>query len=224
MGFWRSTGRPAATPHVVWMTRAAKLAGIVADVRARRACEQAIVLVTHFADTLSELTEHLDREQIEWEPWAASPPEADVCAGPPGRAAVHVLPSDLMAADAPAAGATVRAGTASIIVAEMHCSEDRCARVARLAAALPFKTDLRQHLDLSEPFVRAFFDGAAQGVLSALGMKEHDSISHTMLDRAIERARQKVLRAALSDHPAETAEEWLRLNCPDLDRRLRSAV
>ncbi len=224
MAFWRTgTGanqKEAPGPYVLWKTAAAKQAGIVADVRAHRAHGGAVILVAHFTDTLAELADRLDRDGLAWEPLTDSPLIDGVQVGEAGPASVYLLHSDLLTVEALPVAPRTGAQPALVAVAEMHGSADRCARVGWFAEALPFKTRLRHHVAMDDPFLRPFVGEAAR-ILSVLGMKDDENITHTTLDAAVNKARQKVLRAALSDHPAETAEQWLQRNCPDLERRVR---
>ncbi len=224
MAFWRTgpgtSTKEAHGPYVVWKTAPAKYAGIVADVRAHQAQGGAVILVAHFADTLAELADRVDCDGLAWEPLTASPLIDSVQAGVPGLASVYLLHSDLLTVEALPSGPRTGAQPALLVVAEMHGSADRCTRVGWFAEALPFKTRLRHHVAMDDPFLRPFVGEAAR-ILTVLGMKDDENITHRTLDAAVSRARQKVLRAALSDHPAETAEEWLRVNCPDLERRVR---
>jgi hypothetical protein len=48
-------------------------------------------------------------------------------------------------------------------------------------------------------------------------MNENEAVESRMLGR-IQQAAQKIERQAVSDLPADSAEEWLQRNCPDVWR------
>jgi preprotein translocase subunit SecA len=60
-----------------------------------------------------------------------------------------------------------------------------------------------------------------QNILQRLGMKEDEAIESRMVARRIQQAAQKIERQAVSDLRANSAEEWMQLNCPELWRNTR---
>jgi hypothetical protein len=64
--------------------------------------------------------------------------------------------------------------------------------------------------------MRMFAGEWVQNVLQRLGMNENEAIESRMVTRRIQAAAQKIESQAVTDLPADSAEEWLERNCPDL--------
>ena len=69
--------------------------------------------------------------------------------------------------------------------------------------------------------MRMFAGEWVQNVLQRLGMNEHEAIRSRMVTRRIQAAAQKIESQAVTDLPADSAEEWLQRNCPDLWRQVQ---
>jgi hypothetical protein len=52
-------------------------------------------------------------------------------------------------------------------------------------------------------------------------MNESEAIESRMVTRRIQAAAQKIETQAVTDLPADSAEEWLERNCPDLWRKVQ---
>jgi preprotein translocase subunit SecA len=76
------------------------------------------------------------------------------------------------------------------------------------------------HVSLEDPLLRTFAGEWVQGVLQRLGMKENEAIESRMVTRRLQVAAQKIESQAISDMAADSAEEWLQRNCPDLWRKV----
>jgi preprotein translocase subunit SecA len=64
--------------------------------------------------------------------------------------------------------------------------------------------------------MRLFAGDWVAGVLRRLGLEEDQSISSRMVSRRVEAAQGRVAKLAATDQRADSADEWLRLNCPGL--------
>jgi metal-dependent hydrolase (beta-lactamase superfamily II) len=60
-----------------------------------------------------------------------------------------------------------------------------------------------------------------QNILQRTGMGENEAIESRMVGRRIQEAARKIERQAVSDLRADSAEEWLQLNCPEMWRKTR---
>ena len=62
--------------------------------------------------------------------------------------------------------------------------------------------------------MRAFAGEWVHNVLRQLGVTETESIESRMVGRRIQQATRKIEQQAVSDLRADSAEEWLKRNCP----------
>ncbi len=115
------------------------------------------------------------------------------------------------------------AGTASdesrrilIIVGERHPLPSHDDALLDFARSLSCQCRLVQHVSLEDPLLRIFAGEWVEGVLRRLGMKEDQAIESQMVARRIRGAQQKIDGRATGDAPAQSAQEWLEKNCPNL--------
>jgi preprotein translocase subunit SecA len=67
--------------------------------------------------------------------------------------------------------------------------------------------------------MKMFAGDWVQGLLQQMGMDEGEAIESRMVARRIQEAARKIERQAVSDLRANSAEDWLQLNCPKLWRK-----
>jgi hypothetical protein len=187
---------------VIWLTKQAKFAGIATAVaRCLDGPEPsgAVYLVAHFPNCRDELAAIAAKESFDQ------------------RIVVITLADDLagsrpsvVSGDSPAV---------TIIVAERHPLEAHDAAVVEFAEGLPRRCRLVHHVSLEDPLMKVFASPWVQNMLEQLGMDENEAIESRMVSRRIQEAARKVERQAVSDLRANSAEEWLQLNCPELWRK-----
>lgn len=188
---------------VIWLTKQAKLAGISASIArclAEPARPFAVLLVAHFRDCLEQLQALIQ---------------------PAGFDNVIVATAEyLKGRSAPRLGSD-DSQTVVIIVAERHPLQSHDAAIAEFAQRLPCRCRLVHHVSLEDPMMRMFAGEWVQNVLQRLGMNKTEAIESRMVTRRIQAAAQKIENQAVSDMAADSAEEWLERNCPDLWRKVQ---
>ncbi len=97
-----------------------------------------------------------------------------------------------------------------VVVAERHPLREHDERVVRWADASAGAIVFHVSLD-DEPLAR-FAAERVQGLLARLGGSPDEALESRFLSRAIENAQAKVAKAATGDQPADSAEDWLRVN------------
>ncbi len=66
------------------------------------------------------------------------------------------------------------------------------------------------HLDMA---LFSYFGGKnLKELMSKMGVKEDEPITHTMITKAIEKAQEKIASKVISDMHANSEEEWMRMN------------
>jgi hypothetical protein len=186
-------------PERIWMTTDAKFAGLAREVAERSNSESvAILLVAHFPDVLTRLTE-----------LAAKPATVPVMA---------VLASDLSTKIATSLNLDESAAI-DIIVGERHPLPSVDERLEQFASELPCRCRFAHHLSLEDPVIKLFAGEWVQNMLRQLGMKEDEVIESQMVSRRIKRAQQQIEGRAFGSSEAESAERWLEKNCPELTKK-----
>ena len=185
---------------VIWMTKKAKYSGISATTArffAEPVRPHAVLLVAHFPDCRQEL-------------------EGVVQQGGFDRQCVIVATAEHLKGRSAPVAASDDSQTVVILVAERHPLQSHDAAIAEFAGSLPCRCRLVHHVSLEDPVLRIFAGERVQNILQQLGMKENDAIESRMVGRRIQQAAQKIERQAESDMPADSADEWLQRNCPNL--------
>jgi preprotein translocase subunit SecA len=187
--------RVEVLPDVIWLTKAAKYAGLARELPAsnkQRTHGDALILVAHFDDCLGELKTLLDSIDV----------------GAPATA--------LLAADLPSEfkvpPSLDESRLIDIVAAERHPSFDLDQSIVEFAKGLPCRSRVIHYLSLEDPLMRMFSGDGVLATLKKLGMKEDESIRSNMVARRIRAAQRQVAKRIRGDFPASSADEWLRLN------------
>ena len=183
---------------VIWLTKQAKFTGISASIGrclAEPARPFAVLLVAHFRDCLEQLQAIVQQGGFE--------------------NVIAATADNLTGRSAPRLGSE-DSQTINIIIAERHPLQSHDAAVTEFAQSLPCRCRLVHHVSLEDPMMRMFAGEWVRNLLQRLGMNESEAIESRMVTRRIQAAAQKIESQAVSDLPADSAEEWLERNCPDL--------
>lgn len=99
----------------------------------------------------------------------------------------------------------------AILVAERHPSrahdERICSWADTAAGSIAFVVAL-------DDVVLSPFVGSMRSLFEKLGVDESQPIESAMVSRSIQSAQEKLAKNATGDLPADSAEAWLRANCP----------
>jgi len=198
---WLKTPKPNVDllDDVIWLTKQAKFAGISSSIGrclAEPARPFAVLLVAHFRDCMEQLQAIVEQGGFDQRSVIVATAE-------------HLKGRSSMAT-------SDESQTIEIIVAERHPLQAHDAAIAEFAQSLPCRCRLVHHVSLEDPMMRMFAGEWVQNVLQRLGMNENEAIESRMVTRRIQAAAQKIESQAISDMPADSAEEWLERNCPDL--------
>jgi len=184
-------------PDHIWMTTAAKFAGLAKEARERSRSETvAILLVAHFPDVLERLDEIANQQT-----W-------DV---PCKAVSASNLNTNLAASLRVDESATI-----DIIVGERHPLPSVDDRLEEFADELPCRCRFSHYVSLDDAMMKVFAGDWIKNVLKQLGMTEDEAIESQMVSRRIRQAQQKIEGRAFGSLNAESAAEWLEKNCPDL--------
>lgn len=186
-------------PDHIWMTTDAKFTGLTKDAQDRsRSGAVEVLLVAHFPDVLARL-EQIASQKIWTVPCRAIP-------------ASH-LNQEL--------AVSLRLGESAIIdivIGERHPLPSADDQLREFAGGLPCRCRISQHLSLEDPVIKAFAGDWVKDMLKKLGMRDDEAIESQMVSRRIRRAQQKIKGRSFGSLHADSAAEWLELNCPELSQ------
>ncbi len=191
------------TVHVaedrIWLTQAAKFAGIQREVASALADPRgpdAVFLVAHFDDCLHELRSLASRAGFD-------------------ESRVLVIGSKELEGRS-AAGRLDPSQTVLLVVGERHPLPWHDDRLLEFARSLACRCRFVQHVSLDDRLLKCFAGPWVQGVARRLGMREDEPIESRIVGRRIRSAQETIERQATGDAPARSAQEWMERNCPNL--------
>lgn len=203
----RSFPRPGKkvtiAPDRIWLTKKAKFDGIRSEI-ARELADpngpDAVFLVAHFQDCAQEL-----RSLVAGAGWDQS--------------RVLVVCADALEGHSATGDALSESQNVLIVVAERHPLPSHDEAIAEFARSLPCRCRIAYHLSLEDAVLRAFFGPWAEQMLRHLGMKEDKAIESAAVSKQLTSALKKFEARAARHLPADSAEQWIERNCPELGRR-----
>ncbi len=195
----------------VWLTGAAKLAGMCARAE-RHAKERQVILLAHFPRTLEAVAEaqrgrtglENARRQGDVTSALSAPQAGSVCLALVGQ--LPAIPPSVIGQ-----ATTV----VSFLVAERHPLRAEDDRVEQLAAGLPYPCQIRFHLSLDDPLLEPFAGERFTTLVAQLGVGEEEELSHPMITSAVERTQKKLAEKGISGVEAQSVEEWMRAVEPE---------
>jgi len=185
--------RPSLGSDCVWISAAAKLAGIRAELDKLPGQGVSIVaLVAHFPDVLRALEE--------------------IAAEYRGPSSVRAVLARQLSAEA---GARLPLGPdakLALVVAERHPLAEEDANLVRFAEALPCDARILYHVSLDDPLLQWFGGESIRALLRQLGAAAHEPIHHPLIAKSIKRAQEKISAEAHGRDDADSAAQWLERN------------
>jgi len=181
---------------LIWLTKAAKFAGISAqlsEILAGPDAPDAIFLAAHFQDCLDEFRSLAASGGFD-----------------PDR--VMVTTADALAGHSASGMGLGENQAVLIVVAERHPLRSHDEAIADFARTLPCRCRLVFHTSLEDPLMRVFAGEWVQNLLKRLGMSENEAIESRMVARKVTQAQKTIEGHARGDLPADSAEEWIKLN------------
>jgi hypothetical protein len=191
-------------PNSIWLTDEAKWNGIRAALRdalMQGARPSAVYLVGHFPNSVKKLHDVAND--------LASLANVKVC-----------LARDLGSACRSGATPTIDHHIEAIVDGR-HPHPDHDDQVLRTLKSLPYSCRLACHLSFDDVLLRAFAGKSTRETLRNLGMKEDEPIKSKMVARRLRGAQNQIAKNAIGDSAEDSAEHWLKMNCPTAWEKLR---
>lgn len=185
--------------EMIWLTKKAKFEGIVHSMDAPSLVRpDTIILVSHFADTHELLQLIADKTE--------------------DRHDVHTV----MARELPELWQPLIRDESTflrLIVGERHPHAARDAEIFDLVQQHANRCDVIYHVALEDALMKAFAGAWVESSLRGLGMTEDEAIESKMVSRRIIDAQKKIAAQCQGEIDANSAEEWMERNCPQLVKR-----
>ncbi len=186
-----------STTGLIWLDPESRLEGLAEltqeAISATDTC--AVLLVSHFANLLDDLEQVADR-------FSRDVP-------------VLVTLTENLSQDAAEKLATETDQVLHIFVAEPHPTREVEQTIESFARQLPCKVQLTFCGSMGDPVLEIFIGDVGRKMLKAIGLEGTEAIESEMVMRRVRGAQVKLQQSATSDLPANSAKEWLEINCPD---------
>jgi preprotein translocase subunit SecA len=203
---------------LIWLTQVAKLNGLVAQVQDWLAENRFALVLAHFPATLARVEQELSAAGVPIDFHDGRLSRKDVVPYVDqaiGRKALLVLAASLPSTDFPREiNGTL--GRLAIVVAERHFLREKDDAILSFAHTLGRPYEIAFHLSLHDPLMKHFAGKRVENELKRLGMLESTACESKMVARRIKGAQAKLSSRILSDRTADSAEQWLSLNLPDM--------
>jgi preprotein translocase subunit SecA len=201
---------------LVWLTKRAKLSGILAAAQDGHSDHSGTLILAHFSQTLSELGAVLREGGIQcrvldspMDVHSHVSSEADSNRHVAAIALTERLTSGPGTPSNLAGPSTIR-----ILVSERYPLEERDQAVLSFAQSCAMSNDVPFHTSLEDPLLKMFGSGNLGDLLRHMGVDETAPISQKQVTSAIKSAQRKVQKQAIADHRVRSAEEWFTYNMP----------
>ncbi len=211
----RSDPKPRLRFHV-WLSEEAKLKAMMRIAMENESRGRATVLVTHFAEMYQILGRLLDEQGITYSSLTLGGDFKPNTAFRNESEGVYIALLDGLLDSQTKAEESPAAPTVRVVAVEAHPLEIHNRAVLSFSDSLPRPSVAEHHISIDEPVMRIFVTDTTTRALAALGLKDDSCIEHTMVDKSMVRAMQKIEKVATGDQPSDSAAHWLSINCPGL--------
>jgi preprotein translocase subunit SecA len=194
----------------VWFDETFKLAQICKETASLQTSGHSVLLLSHFAGTLSRLGASLREKEIRHERFSSLNP-SELCRTPHGKVWLGLAGEFRVANElSPLLGGAVL----EILVAEHHPLQSRDQEVVGAAAKLSCNAQLCFYFSLDDPLMRHFGSDSVKALFERLGIEKSECISHHLINTAIRTAQEKIESKVGKDVPTHSIEDWFKYNLP----------
>jgi hypothetical protein len=200
-----------AVREFVWQSAESRSRAVAKELAEHIAAGRSVLLLAHFPDTLATLVPDILGENLPREPIPDGfTPGAALRPTPAPRVLFGLVrnlrPDEFPTTDAPESPLPV-------LLVERHFLRRHDDRVTEFAKGLGGRAAIAVHLSFDDHLIRLFVGDWVRNVLKGLGMQDDEAIDSNMVNRRIRAAQDKVVPLVREeDVPADSPEEWYRLN------------
>lgn len=203
----------------IYLTETAKDEAVCQAAVENSSEERAVLVVTHFPDTLRKLKAAFARKAIGYrETPEKAPGEPSAFKGPQTPITLLHWPKGAphAAKDYWASFPAWQCRRLTIIVADCHPLPGHEKAIVDFCTSIPVKKLLCSYLSMEDALMRTCGVDRIIPAVKKLGMQPDECIESELIARQIRAAQQRVKERSRTDKPAACSEEWFRYNAPDL--------
>jgi preprotein translocase subunit SecA len=193
----------------VWFSTEIKLQQLREAIVGAHSANRSILVLSHFEDTITKIGWLLREAGIRFERFSVAH-SGEVCFARPGSVWVGLVrafaPPSALAASPPIESRI------DVVVSEHHPMQSKDEELIKAASKLNCHVDLCFYFSLDDPLLDHVGSTNLQQLMKRLGMSERECISHSMVDRAIRNAQEKIEKTVPRDVPSHSAEDWFKYN------------
>ncbi len=199
----------------VWATTELKWRGMVDEI-IKESDQYILILATaHFKKTVHEMRKQFQTRGLKFKDYDAAF-RFHVEEWKEGRGPVLLVMaeklSELDTLFQPLEEAEMKGREILISAAEHHPLKEGDEILFSFASRLPCRSRIRFHCAIDEPLFKMFGGDRLSSILKNMGWNENDSISHSMIISAIEKAQEKVKQKARGNERVDSVEDWFYYN------------
>ena len=212
-------GKKAELVDRVWMNGAAKMADLVEQTKGCAAAGRYPLTIYHFEETGEGVRAEFERRGIS----CGMVQFFDTVRGSGLDHWRSLGDTLLIKADNlpdPAGGGRRKPsgeGSISVHLAELYPLKSRDEPVLHLAEVLPGTLEFTGFVALDEPWLQSFGVDRIKKLLEQMDVDEGEMLSHSMISRSLDNAREKIEAKLQVESKANSCAEWMRLNYGDSD-------
>lgn len=212
--FRQRSGRFTRFDDAYALTREALWNSLRQTIEAPHHEAKSIWLVVHFTDTFAKLQSVLDDGGVGYEvvTQAIDPDRLDA-SGLLSTESVKLVLADLIPDVADRQPQVFDLDqTLGMIVVERHPNIHQDLKVESFARSLPVRVEFGHYISLDDAVVELVISETSIKILKQLGMNEHELIASSMVTRRLNKMLHRRSLSNHSNHPADSALQWLELN------------
>jgi preprotein translocase subunit SecA len=204
---------PSRAPSHIWLTEAAMRRALIDELGQAAAAGPRVLLVAHFPGRRQEIAAALHAAGVD-------------CEMIEGRFDGHaagrwISPAGFLLSDQIDVHDwhTEQARFTEdllVIAVERHPVRERDEAVDVLGRGWSRGTRVQSFLSLDDPLMKRFAGQWVRQVLETLGMDESEAIESDLVRRRLDAALRQIERQTFGHEEADSLDEWLERNCPDL--------
>lgn len=201
----------------IWATTESKWNGMADEILSGSGRYLLILVVAHFKKTAADMRAPLQARDIQVKDFEETFDFPTGESQAPSNQALIVMAERISELDG-----RVRQLRASetkdrellLIVAEHHPLHECDEALVSFMSNLPCRSRICFHCALDEPLFKMFGGERILDVVKRLGLDERQSISHSMIRSAIERAQKKIKEKSTGNQRVDSMDEWFHYNLP----------
>lgn len=194
-------------------TRSGMLHGLHQNLARCLARHDSILLITHFTQPFTQLQNMLESSQTDYDIVTRRMGVNQLCETLRNRPGSVLLSlAEMLNPDETLASTCTATGRICVMVAERHPHGWYDSQLHLMCQKIPGEVELGYFMSLEDATVRLFVNENVIRILDMFGMSKGDIVASNLLSRQLSRAINQNGARFHTNHPADSASQWLQLN------------